>query len=137
MANRILRMDGDTNPIGRNWIPSFLQRNPRVASIVGRKIEAARADSATPAQVRAFLELFDRTRRILNIQMEDIYNVDETGIALGVCTNSRVLASSKKKKAYIKSPENREWVSIIESISATGRKLRCVVIFKGKSFQTT
>jgi hypothetical protein len=63
--------------------------------------------------------------------------MDETGIALGVCTNARVLASSKKKKAYIKSLENREWVSIIESVSATGRKLRCVVIFKGQSLQTT
>ena len=49
--------------------------------------------------------------------------MDETGVALGVCTNSQVVASSSKKKAYIKSPENREWVSIIETISAVGVKL--------------
>ena len=69
--------------------------------------------------------------------MDNTYNMDETGIALGVCTNTRVLARASKKKAYIKSPENREWVSIIECISATGRKLRCAVIFKGQSLQTT
>jgi hypothetical protein len=63
--------------------------------------------------------------------------MDETGVALGVCTNSRVVASSSKKKAYIKSPEDREWVSIIETISATGIKLQCLVIFKGKHLQTT
>jgi hypothetical protein len=63
--------------------------------------------------------------------------MDETGVALGVCTNSQVLASSSKKKAYIKSPEDREWVSIIETISSTGVKLQCLVIFKGKHLQST
>src|SRR3954471_13608165 len=63
--------------------------------------------------------------------------MDETGVALGVCTNTRVIASSLKKKAYVKSPENREWVSILECVSATGRKLRCAVIFKGQSLQST
>ena len=63
--------------------------------------------------------------------------MDETGVALGVCTNSQVVASSSKKKAYIKSPENREWVSIIETISAVGVKLQCLVIFKGKHLQST
>ena len=63
--------------------------------------------------------------------------MDETGVALGVCTNTRVLASSKKKKAYVKSPENREWASVLECMSTAGRKLRCAVIFKGQSLQTT
>ena len=63
--------------------------------------------------------------------------MDETGVALGVCTNSQVLASSSKKKAYVKSPEDREWTSIIETVSATGKKLQCLVIFKGKHPQST
>jgi len=63
--------------------------------------------------------------------------MDETGCALGVCTNFQVLASATKKKAYIKSPEDHEWVSIIETISATGVKLQCLVIFKGKHLQST
>ena len=63
--------------------------------------------------------------------------MDETRVALGVCTNSQVVASSSKKKAYIKSPEDCEWVSIIETISAVGVKLQCLVIFKGKHLQST
>jgi hypothetical protein len=116
---------------------AFLKRNPRVASVVGRKIKAARAEGATLVQIRAFLELFERTRTRLGIRAEDIWNIDKTGKALGVCANTRVLASSQKKKAYHQSPENREWASIIECVSATGRKLRCSVIFKGKSLQST
>jgi hypothetical protein len=87
---------------------AFLNRNPRVASVVGRKIEAARAEGATLAQIRAFLELFERVRVRLGIRAEDTWNIDKTGKALGVYANTRVLASSQKKKAYHQSLENRE-----------------------------
>ena len=59
--------------------------------------------------------------------------MDQTGVALGVCTNTRVLSSSQKKKAYIRSLENREWVFIIKCVLVIGWKLYCAVIFKGQS----
>ena len=123
MASRILLMNGDTEPLGQLWVPHFIARNPRVASVVGRTIESARTTGANYETVRAFLELFERTRIELGIRYEDMWNMDETGVALGVCTNHQVLASSSKRKAYTKSPEDREWVSIIECCSATGIKL--------------
>ena len=137
MAIRILHMNGDYEPLGQEWVSHFIARNPRVASTVGRTIESARTTAANYEKIRAFLELFERTRIELGIQYEDIWNMDETGCALGVCTNSQVVASSSKKKAYLKSPEDREWVSIIETISAVGVKLQCLVIFKGKHLQST
>ena len=58
--------------------------------------------------MRAFLERFKRTRQRLNIPIDAVYNIDETSVALGVCTNTRVLASLLKKKAYVKSPKDCE-----------------------------
>lgn len=46
MALRILQMNGDYEPLGRLWVPNFITRNPRVASIVGRTIESARTTAA-------------------------------------------------------------------------------------------
>ena len=46
----------------------------------------------------------------------------ETGVALEVCNNNRVFASLTKGKTYVKSPEDCEWVSIIETIAATRRQ---------------
>ncbi|KAI2486298.1 hypothetical protein Ptr902_00431 [Pyrenophora tritici-repentis] len=120
MAIRILHMNGDYEPLGHNWVSSFLQRNPRVHSVVGRSIEASRAEAASPELIRTFLELVEATRLRLGIQLHDIYNMDETRIAIGVCNNSRVLASACKRKAYVKSPENREWITIVECVSADG-----------------
>jgi hypothetical protein len=63
--------------------------------------------------------------------------MDETGIALGVCHNQYVIGKASTNSSYVKSPENREWVSIIETISATGNLIRPVVLFKGLALQST
>ena len=63
--------------------------------------------------------------------------MDETGIALGVCSNQTVVGTSNTTSTYKATPENREWVSIIETISTEGRRLQYLVIFKGKSLQST
>ena len=60
-------MNGDENPLGKYWLSHFIKRNPRVASVVGRKIEAARAEGATQRQIRGFLELYEQLRVELNI----------------------------------------------------------------------
>lgn len=130
-------MNNDHEPLGHLWVTNFLRRNLRVHSVVGRLIEASRAEAATLELIRDFLELFERTRLRLNIPPKAIWNMDETGLALGVCNNSQVIALSHKKKAYKKTPENREWVSIVECVSATGQRLCPAIIFKGKHLQTT
>lgn len=57
--------------------------------------------------------------------------MDKHGIALGVCTNLTVLRDSSRRRAYVKSPEDREWVSIIETVFPTGSFTRPLIIFKG------
>ncbi|KAI0994625.1 hypothetical protein K3495_g13556 [Podosphaera aphanis] len=135
IAARILCENGDHEPLGKSWLQHFIARNPSVSTMLGRKIDSLRASAANPDNIRAFLELFERTRIQLGVHQEDIWNRDETGLALGVCTNTQVVAKSTEKKTYVKSPENREWVSIIEAVSATGKKIKCVVILKENFFR--
>ncbi|NJO32580.1 MAG: hypothetical protein HC869_05020, partial [Rhodospirillales bacterium] len=65
--------------------------------------------------------------------------MNETGLTLGQCgSNRRVIGSSLTKRTYEKTPDaSREWVTIVEGISAVGVALRPLVIFKGKSLQTS
>jgi len=137
MACQLLRSNGDTNPLGKDWIHKFIKRNPAVASVVGRRIEASRIAGTTQEALRDFYKLFKEIESRYNIQLADIWNMDEHGIALGVCTNTQVLASSAKARTYQKSPETREWVSIIETINPAGKAIKPLVIFKGKEPQST
>ena len=63
--------------------------------------------------------------------------MDETGLGLGVCNNERVIGTSKTKRSYNSSPESREWVTVLETISATGHCTKPVVIFTGGALQTS
>ena len=58
--------------------------------------------------------------------------MDESGIALGVCINLIAIGDASKKNTFVQSPNNREWVLIVELVSALGRLIRPLIIFKGK-----
>lgn len=137
MATRILQMNGQSAPLGNRWIQKFTTRNPRIASVIGRKIEAARIQGTTQEAIQEFYDRFSQVQSEYSILEQDVWNMDEHGIALGVCMNSRVLASSKKKRTYKKSPENREWVSIIETINPSGKIIKLLIPFKGQDVQTS
>ncbi|KAF2623622.1 hypothetical protein BU25DRAFT_414091 [Macroventuria anomochaeta] len=55
MATWLLHMNSDYKPLGQLWVPHFINRNPRVASIVGQMIESARTTAANYETIRAFL----------------------------------------------------------------------------------
>ena len=61
--------------------------------------------------------------------------MDETGILEGRGCNGLVLGSSQKKAITKKQPGARAWTTIIECISATGRAIEPLVIFKGATVQ--
>jgi len=131
LVSLISRQSGGSSTIGTNWVPRFIKRHPDIKSKVGKKIEAERIQNTTPEALADWYNLFDRIRRTHNVKLSNIWNMDETGIALGVCANQWVIGKSSTKSSYVQSPENREWVSIIETISATGAYTKPVVLFKG------
>lgn len=133
----ILRTNGDTRPLGHEWIASFIRRNPRIASVVGRKIEALRIHGTRWESLLEFYNHFEAIKTRYGITNEIIWNMDEHGIAVGLCTNIRVLASSRKTRTYNVSSQNREWVSVIECISADGAFIKPLIIFKGMSVQSS
>jgi hypothetical protein len=69
----------------------------------------------------------------------DNYNFDETGFAIGVASHSaRVVTSSDRRgKPTHQQPGDREWVTVIETVGATGWLLPPMVIVKGKIHLST
>lgn len=113
-------MNGDIQPLGKRFVTELSRDNPRIASVIRRPVEQARIDGTHPNAIQEFYTLYERIVRENNIQPCNMWNMDEYGIALGVCANSFVLGSSSKKRSYVKSLGSREWVSIIEVVSPTG-----------------
>jgi hypothetical protein len=61
--------------------------------------------------------------------------MNETGTQLGASIATKVLGDARKKSTIVKKPNRTEWVSVVECISAAGKMIKPLIIFKGKSVQ--
>jgi hypothetical protein len=64
------------------------------------------------------------------ITAPNLWNFDEHGISVGRSNTPYVLGPVYKANTVVKTAENREWVSILEAISAASITIPLVVIFK-------
>ncbi|KAI0993129.1 hypothetical protein K3495_g15055, partial [Podosphaera aphanis] len=137
LVAKILDLQGDNTSVGINWIRRFLSRHPQIKGMNAKPINQARVEAATPQKIDDFYTLFDSVKRDFQVRPENIWNMNEHGLGLGICTNQQVICVSNKNSAYRKTPEDREWVSIVETISVDCRKTRPLVIFKGAAPQSS
>ena len=120
-------------PLGKDWVQRFLKRHPQLGSVFSLSIEASRIKEATPERL---MRWFNESKRVIeeeNILLEDIYNMDKTGFALGTLAQTRVIVNKRCGTRYRASPGNQERLTIIECICADGATISPFVIFTGKT----
>ncbi len=131
---RLLVIKGDYKDLGKRWMDGFLRRNPILRTKRARTIDSVRVNGATTTVIRSWFPRL-ATPTITTIKPENRYNMDESGIMEGYGVNGLVVGSSERRSIQKKQPGSRAWTSFIECISATGKALTPLVIFKGKSVQ--
>ena len=134
-ASLMLREQGDEELIGIHWVEGFLLRNPSIIMKVGRPLEASRAKEVTQEAIDQFHERLRHVIAEFNIQPQHITNMDETGVQEGESLTGKVLGSRLVKHTEIKKSEATTWVTILEAITATGRRLTPAVVFTGNTLQ--
>ena len=133
-AIRIYRHSGGQKHLGKHWHLSFFRRHPEVKSIRSTGIDFLRINGASRANTQEFFDRLDDPQ-LAEVLLEDTYNVDEIGTMIGLRDNPLVIGPSSVRKIYTMDPGNREWVTILECVSADGRVLPPLVIFKGVNVQ--
>ena len=132
MANKLLE-ERAGNPVGKNWVDNFVKRTPELRTRWSRPYDHQRAACEDPAAIQAWFSLVERTKLKWGIVDDDIYNFDETGFMMGKILSQLVITASegygKKKRIQ---PGNREWVTVIQGVGASGRWLPPFIIFAGK-----
>ncbi|EFQ94160.1 hypothetical protein PTT_08258 [Pyrenophora teres f. teres 0-1] len=102
------------------------------------KVYSQRARCEDPVAIAAWFKLVEETRQAYGIQDIDTYNFDETGFMMGVAATSKVVTSSDTVgRAATVQPGNRDWVTTIECINASGWCLPPLVILSGKQHQAS
>jgi hypothetical protein len=67
----------------------------------------------------------------LKIRSENIYNMDEKGFLLGQALKVKVICRKGRKNPRYSQDGNREMVTVIECVSADGRVIPPMYIYKG------
>ena len=141
MADALLAARGQDPPplpVGKNWVSRFVNSQSELQTKWNRKFHSQRARCEDPVTIAAWFKLVEETRQAHGILDDDVYNFDETGFIMGVAATSKVVTSSDTVgRAVTVQPGNRDWVTTIECINASGWCLPPVVILSGKLHQAT
>jgi hypothetical protein len=137
MANLLLAQRGSvpSQPIGQKWVYNFVKRHDEIKTAFSRRYDYQRAKTEDPKVLREWFESVKATIQQHGILPDDIYNFDETGFAMGLIATAKVVTRADYYgRRSVLQPGNREWVTAIESICASGERLPPCVIFKGKVY---
>ena len=137
MANLLLQRRGNDTPqtVSKNWPTQYLKRHPGLTSRFSRKYDYQRALMEDPKVIMEWFNLFQKTVIKYGVLSDDIYNFDESGFAMGISATTKVITQSfYTGRRGVLQAGNREWVTVIEAIGASGYTLPPYIIFKGKNF---
>src|SRR5450432_953245 len=135
MAIELLRAKGDMEELGIHWTTSFLSQHPDLKKKFVVGLDKERSLAQNPDIISNWFQLFHDVVKEYDIDSNDIYNMDEKGIMMGVIKKVKVLVSKYEKKNYMTQDGSREWVTLIECVSLGGKVLNLWIIFKGKQQQ--
>lgn len=139
MADLLLKERDPTRTpsrVGKNWVASFIKRQPILITKYARRLTYSRARCEDPIIIKAFFDNLKTLKIEHGITDEDIYNFDETCYAMGVAATTKVICSSNRtEKPGFVQPGSREWATVIECVGSTGKVLPPLIIFKSTHHQ--
>lgn len=122
--------------IGQDWVSRFIQRHPELAGVRLRSIDAARVKAASPERLQCWFDDLKKVLAEFNIKPENIYNMDESGFAIGEKEAGRVIINANIRQKFQAKPGRQEWVTVVECVCADGSHVPPLVIFKAENLST-
>jgi hypothetical protein len=137
MANS-LRKERGLAPVGPRWASRFVSRQEELKTVFNRKYDYKRALCEDPKVIQGWFSLVANIKAKYGILDDDTYNFDETGFMMGQISTGVVVTDAEKPgRAKQVQPGNREWVTVIKGINATGWAIPPYIIFKARQHQSS
>jgi hypothetical protein len=133
IANYLLKANGNTETVGKNWASNFVTRHNLLEVKRPVSLEQARIDGTTHDKLEEFITTIT-SQTLEEVLPENRWNMDETGFQQGEGRGGQVVGL--RGEPAIQSVTGRSaTTTVIETVSATGKSTRALVIFKGKTVQ--
>ena len=119
-------------PVGDVWLKRFCKRYPDLKMKKTTGLEKACAKALNQFAVNKFFDMLTNVIKEYNILPENLYNMDEKGIQLGIGARITAMVDWDQKIVYSIEDGNRELVTVIECICADGSILHPSMIYQGE-----
>ena len=111
----------------KKWAQAFQKRHPELKSKRFRALDWNRYNIYD--KVVQWFEVMEKELCKPDIALENVYNMDETGVMLSLLTSVKVLVSKDDQRGYRGARVKRTTVTAIECISGDGRRLNPMIIW--------
>jgi len=139
MAEDMLQFAGLPAYLGENWHKNFAKCHPDIKAVHARQVEAERVNACNEATIIEFFERYKEIKAKYRISDDNTYNMDEMGTQMGDTGREKVFmnACAGAKHTITKKPAQEKWITLLECVSATGRKIEPLIIFTAKTLWMT
>lgn len=119
-------------PPSERWTLRFRKRHPEIKGIYTRQLENARFKAMSYDVVDTWFNAMQDVFFRHTYTPDRIFNMDESGFCVGTSATSRVLANIRDTTTFKRVPGRQEWITAIECVSASGKALPPLLIFKAE-----
>ena len=134
MANHLLAIWDPTSStpcVGKDWVSCLVKHCTELQSWYSRHYNHKQAKCKDINIVQEWFNTLNGAFAEYGIQPENIYNFDETGFAIRLCTTIKVVTSSEQYCCtMLLQPGNHKWVTVINLVNASGWDLPSYIILK-------
>lgn len=129
-------------PLGKHWIEKFRERHPQVATSWSRQLDRQRMEGTSKEVLEKWFREYKETLDKNGYEDRYIFNMDETGYAVGASRSTRVMTvvekwvdgQGRRSAAELwklhAGKQGQEWVSTLECVSGANTSLPPLVVFK-------
>ena len=118
-------------PVSERWVHRFRSRHPDLKAKWTTGLEKCRAQSLNPAAISGFYDVLESLVEEYQITEENMYNMDEKGVQLGIGGRVHALVDRDQKSVNQVEDGDHELVTIIKCVCADGTVIQPSAVFKG------
>ena len=130
------RAEEEGNPslaeLGSTWLRGFLNRHPTFSTKFSVTLDRQRALASNPTLIKDYFQKFGKVLKKYVFKPENMYNMDEKGFLLGCNNWAKVIVWHRWRAPTETQDGSREWITVVECMSAGQFMLPPMIIYKGK-----
>jgi len=121
--------DRPPKPPGKNWTKALENHHPELKARKVRALNWNRHEKNTYEKITDWFEVIRKVLQDSAVLVENVYNMDETGVMLSMPGSVKVLVGKDDTRDYRGARVKRTTVIAIECISINGRYLKPMIIW--------